>query len=328
MLASQKAKVAQEEPKLCSVAEAAMGSFHIPLEPPTTWQQHSQKKQQQWRQRQNASAAQKGAAEQLGPSQEQKPASSRHFMPAQPAGLVLTRDAAEIGNQQQQQQDASSAGNEGSASLAIPSGPRRKQAGSASSSGFTPAQRAVAVALRVVLQRVVQDGKGAVPGAKRNLCSNNPATCLFLMMLPDDGQFPTMQQVEQKASGQLLEDLSKLVKQCEAAGCQPLEVFTRSVQCSKLMAGVQRNREMKRVRRRHERDNDETCAPLADSVCQQLRQDLQQLGAPESLADLMEACWQIFARHQDVGKKTVTLAESELDHMLPGQLQCLGTCLF
>lgn len=108
----------------------------------------------------------------------------------------------------------------------------RRQEGSASSRPFTQAQQAVAAALMVVLKRAMNNGREAAIAAKQILISNNPATRPFLMMLPDDGKFPTLKYVEQRAPARLLESLSLLADQCDLAGCQPLEVFTRSVQCT------------------------------------------------------------------------------------------------
>ena len=117
---------------------------------------------------------------------------------------------------------------------------RRSRQGPASSRRFTPAQQAVTAALMVVMKRAMKDGKEAALTAKQILISNNPATSALLKMLPDDGLLPTMQQVEQKASKQLRESLAKLAKLCESAGCKPLEVFTRSAQCTAHKEGPQK----------------------------------------------------------------------------------------
>ena len=111
-------------------------------------------------------------------------------------------------------------------------GATQRQEGSASKRPFTQAQQAVAAALMVVLKRAIKNGREAAIAAKQILISNNPATRPFLMMLPDDGKFPTMKYVEQRAPARLQDSLSLLADQCDLAGFQPLEVFTRSVQCT------------------------------------------------------------------------------------------------
>ena len=153
--------------------------------------------------------------------------------------MVITRDAAEFSTPLQQQ-GASSAGSGGSVILAEQLGLRKKQAGSASSRRFSLDQQAVAAALMVVLKRAMKDSKEAAIAAKQTLAANNPATSTLLKMLPDEGPLPTMQQVERKASKQLRESLAKLAKQCEAASCKPLEVFSRSVQCTTHKTGAPR----------------------------------------------------------------------------------------
>ncbi|CAL5218565.1 g256 [Coccomyxa viridis] len=118
-----------------------------------------------------------------------------------------------------------------SARPAEDSGSSQKQEGSAGSPRFTPAQQAVAAALMVVIKRAMENGKEAAMAAKMTLADKNPTTSLFLAMLLENGPLPTLKQIEQRASDELLESLTKLASQCAAAQCQPLEVFPRSMQC-------------------------------------------------------------------------------------------------
>ena len=103
---------------------------------------------------------------------------------------------------------------------------------------FTHAQRAVAVALMEVMQEAMRDSKEAAMAARLTLTNDNPAMRPFLAMMPENGPVPTVKQLEQRASDQLLESLTKLANQCAAAQCQPLEVFTRSMQSRVHMAAA------------------------------------------------------------------------------------------
>ena len=234
-----------------------------------------------------------------------------------PTGLVITRDAEEISSQQQRQ-GGSSAKAAGSAGLAEHSGPLKKQAGSASSRRFTPAQQAVAAALMVVLKRAMKGGREAVLSAKLSLAANNPATQPLLKSLPDDGPLPTMQQVEQKASKQLRESLAKLAKQCESAGCKPLEVFTRSAQCARRREGTQRTvKGVMSTAQQYMLSN----MPQPDGICQGTVHFLQHLGVQESVARFIVTLMHFVARQQNPANRATGLAESDLDHTLPGELQ-------
>ena len=242
------------------------------------------------------------------------------YIAGSPKGLVITRDAEEFSKQRQQQQGIPSAGGEGSASHADHSGPLKKQAGSASSRRFSPAQQAVAAALMVVLKRAMQDGREAAIAAKLTLAANNPATSTLLKLLPDDGPLPTMQQVEQKASKRLRESLTKLAKQCESAGCKPLEVFTRSAQCTRSKEGPQRT--VKGTMTSGQQYTPSNRLQL-DSVFQGSVQFLQQLGVQESVARFILTLMRFVAMQQSPANRTTELpvAESDPNHMLPGELQ-------
>ena len=217
-------------------------------------------------------------------------------------------------NSQQQQHNHSSAEQ---SSAAEGSGSSQDQNGSAGSKLFTPGQQAVAAALMAVLTRAMEGGKKAALAAKGTLISNNPDTQPLLDVLPENGPLPTVQQIEQKASDQLMMSLTKLAKQCEAASCQPLELFTRSMQCNTRKAGVQKICISTSVHERQAQRN-QAGMTLPDGWCSTCTRDLQQLGVPQRLADLMVAYVQVLGWQQSEGDET---ANPDLNHMLPGKLE-------
>ena len=155
----------------------------------------------------------------------------------------------------------------------------------------------------VVLKRAMKDGKEAALVVKHALKSNNIETRLLLDLLPNNGPLPTLQQIEQKMSLPRLLSLSNLAEQCKAANLKPLEVFTRSVQCTA-------------------RRNAFGIVSIR-SLAPDLSRDLQQLGAQQKLADLIVAYLQPLAQRQDeegVNRRSNAL-EVCLNHMLPGSSQ-------
>ncbi len=105
---------------------------------------------------------------------------------------------------------------------------------------FTPKQQQVAAALMAVLKRAANEGIESVLAAKKVLSGNNKATESFLALVPDKGVLPTLSAIEQSAPSAALQSLALLAGQCASASCQPLEVFTRSMQCNTQVKAVQR----------------------------------------------------------------------------------------
>ncbi len=97
-----------------------------------------------------------------------------------------------------------------------------------------PHEQKVIAALLVVVGRAMKDGGDAVLFRKQVLISNMPPTSLFLLLLPDKGQLPSLKQLEGpvKGSPPLRKWLSLVAELCAAAKCQPLELFTRSAACT------------------------------------------------------------------------------------------------
>ncbi|CAL5223079.1 g5538 [Coccomyxa viridis] len=197
---------------------------------------------------------------------------------------------------------------------------------------FTPAQQAVAAALMVVMMRAQKEGREAALAAKQTLVSNNPATQPFLDMLPDDGPLPTMQHVKQEASDQLLHSLTKLAKQCSAAHCQPLEVFTRSVLCTTHQIARESLATKGRYhqRQRQLQQLDKKLAQFKsfltrDGPLMECLRGLEELGVPGHVATLTMSFLQIYRllRDKKYWKQPATEHRSDLDHLLPGALDVL-----
>lgn len=102
----------------------------------------------------------------------------------------------------------------------------------ASSMRFTPEQQSVAAALMVVMKRAMKDREGQARPAKETLIRNNRNTQYFLDLIPSEGGPPSLRAIEQSAPPDVFKTLSVLAQECAAAGCQPLDVFTRSLQCT------------------------------------------------------------------------------------------------
>ena len=220
-----------------------------------------------------------------------------------------------------QQQQATSAEHSSAKSAEGP-GPSQQQQGSAGSARFPSAQQEVAAGLMEVVKRPMQDGPQAVQAAKKTLISNNTATKPFLSALPAAAPLPTCKHVERGASAELLSSLSKLARQCAAARCQPLEVFSRSVQCT---ARAQPNPHMALLDRSANRgayDWDKRHIPegpmlQTPTMVQDLARDLQQLEIQQSMAGLFNTFWQVLVWYR-LDKEAEPYIQHDLNHILPG----------
>ncbi len=215
------------------------------------------------------------------------------------------------------EESASPAQHEGSARRADDSGPSQNQEGSTGSSRFNPAQQAVVTALMVVMKRAAKDGREAASAAKLTLVSNNVATWPLLSILPEDGALPTVKQVEDRASDKLLESLTKLAELCAAAQCQPLEVFTRSVQCTAHRAAAN---SIAAFLRMHKRQQQKQLQHVPPSWRQERLQYFQQVVGQQSLADVMVGFIHV-AKVHSIDNDAVSLFRPYLNHILPGRLQ-------
>ncbi|CAL5218575.1 g269 [Coccomyxa viridis] len=208
----------------------------------------------------------------------------------------------------------------GSARPAAESASGQKQEGSAGSRRFTPAQQAVATALMVVMKRALTDGREAALAAMLILGSNNLFTRRFLMMLSNSSPPPTMKEIEQRATDQLLEHLTELATQCARVQCQPLEVFTRSMQCA---ARVTHRDLFEELGERGPLDWELWKMPRSmPYYSPDALERLQRDGMPRVLAHL----WLTFTEALNVynlDPKTAVLAAPDLNHMLPGLVNML-----
>ena len=202
---------------------------------------------------------------------------------------------------------------------------RQNIAGSAGGRRFTPAQRAVAAALMVVVERAMKDGKDAACEAMLTLGTNSPATRFLLVMLPEEGALPTMKDLEREASELCHGSLTFLAKVCAEARCQPLEVFTRSVDCTACKAALQAMsapdggvcEKLKQTPQQPE------IPPL--SWFQETEQALQQLGAQQSMAVLILSFLKFYMNQMSDDKDTEEATRLDIAHMLPGTFQSLST---
>ncbi|CAL5223082.1 g5541 [Coccomyxa viridis] len=202
----------------------------------------------------------------------------------------------------------------------------------ASSRRFTDPQQAVAAALMVVMKHAMEDGREAALAAKQTLVSNNPSTQPFLAMLPDDGPLPSVQHVEQQASEQLLDSLTKLAKQLDAALSQPLEVFSRSAQCTTHKTAMESLASKGRVYERQQRMHqlDQTMARhkrrlTSQGLVMECLQALEQMGVPGALVALTSTFMQTYRllRDEEYWHEPATEHRADLDQLLPGVLDVL-----
>ncbi len=220
------------------------------------------------------------------------------------------------------QHGASSAEHGGSARPAEESESSQKQQASAGSSRFTPAQQAVVTALMVVMKRAAKDGREAASAAKLTLVSNNVATWPLLSMLPEEGALPSMKQLEDKGSDKLLRSLAKLAELCAAAQCQPLEVFTRSMQCTAHRAAAPSIAACLRMQKRQQQKQLQRPPP---GMLERARTDLQRAGVEQSLANVIATLIYVLAQHSN-DDGSAALIWPYLDHILPGRLQSISYC--
>ena len=248
-----------------------------------------------------------------------------HKAPDRAASMsTAPTDSAETaGMKHASQQGASSADHGGSARPAEESGSSQKQEGSACSGRFTPAQQAVVTALMVVIKRAAKDGREATAAAKLTLVSNDVATWPLLKMLPEDGPLPTAKQLEQRASDGLLESLSKLASLFAAAKCQPLEVFTRSVECAAHSAAAN---SVASVLRMHERQQRKEMQHVPPSWRQERLLCFQRVGVLQSMAEVIVGFLHLSKLHR-IDRDAGVLFRPYLDHILPGRPQSFLLCM-
>ena len=165
-----------------------------------------------------------GTAEQgLGNSDEPDraaPAEPLEMQSSPVLAAAATEGADEHGNRRKSSEDAATA-----------SGGRARGGQAVSGKPLTAQQHAVVAAVMVVLKRATLEGHVASITDRARLFSNNKHTLVVLQFIRDDKELPSMKYIEQRLQRDDLDLLDLLARQCSAAGFQPLQVFTTSVQC-------------------------------------------------------------------------------------------------
>ena len=169
----------------------------------------------------------------------------------------------------------------------------------------------------VVIKRAMKDGRDAAYEAKLTLIANTPAAQPLLLMLPEEGALPSMKDLEGEASDLCRNGLSVLVDVCTEARCQPLEMFTRSVECTVCKAALRKlTANGEASERRQQRP--QQCGILPLSWYQETERALQQLGATQSMAALIVSFLKVYKHLLTVDPKSAEYARADLIHMLPG----------
>ena len=106
---------------------------------------------------------------------------------------------------------------------------------------FRPHEQKVATALLAVLKEALKECRASFISAKEALICNQPPTSSLLRLMPDEGKLPSLRQLEGSASVAARDWLGFVSEQCAAAECQPLELFTRSVQCTMHLSALRSN---------------------------------------------------------------------------------------
>lgn len=207
-----------------------------------------------------------------------------------------------------------------------------------------PHEQKVAAALLVVLQRALKDGTAALERIMDILTINNPHAGNFAALAALSrfyDKLPSLKELDSLPSLHLRKSLGLLSRQCAAAGCQPLEVFTRSAQCLTHHAALatdkrQRAARLQRleaietslaVRKGPESEHDEhhICCRLVEAV-----QLLAQHGVSSTSRKLIcvilqevmvllhaDKAPQLEGRNMTAG--SATSFTTCIDHMLPGK---------
>ena len=117
---------------------------------------------------------------------------------------------------------------------AAASGGRPGETQAASGKPLTQQQHAVLAALMVVMKRAMLEGDSGL--ARERLFCNNWYIVVVLQFLSSEGELPSMKDIERMLTIADREMLNIIARQCSAAGFQPLQVFTKSVQCGVMAA--------------------------------------------------------------------------------------------
>ena len=223
--------------------------------------------------------------------------------------------------------------NEGAAAV---SGGRAGESQAAGKKPFTAQQHAVVAALMLVLKRAKLEGPVASIAAKAHLICNNNHTLVVVQHIGDEEGLPSMDHIEQMLQRGDRDLLNLLAMQCTAARFQPLQVFTRSVQCGSMIActAAHSRREAAALARYQQvaeldRTYQEQNIPVTWSKT--TVDSLVSRGVPECMAELIMLlplllaglCQRCF--RPPVPGQGTTLDYAALDHLFPGSCHSCAT---
>ena len=125
---------------------------------------------------------------------------------------------------------------EGSEGAGAASGGSGEKSQAVSGEPLTPQQHAVVAALFRVMKRAMLLGHEAFRTARERLWRNNPHTLVVLRFINNYKELPNIRDIEHVLRRDDQDLLDLLARNCTAAGFQPLQVFTRSMQCGVMAA--------------------------------------------------------------------------------------------
>ena len=219
---------------------------------------------------------------------------------------------------------------EGSKGAGAASSGRPGKSQAVSRKPLTPQQHAVVAALMVVVKRAMLQGHEFSISAQGRLWCNNRHTLVVQQFLSNEQELRNMKDIERLLQEDDRDLVDLLARQCTAAGFQPLQVFTRSLQCGSIaacraahsrgeaaaLARHQQMAELHRVFAQHTY----TATWLRNNVSL-----LVQQGVPERMAELImlelvllaELCKRCFWSSDTWQEGTVDYAA--LEHLMPGK---------
>ena len=251
---------------------------------------------------------------------------------------IVARDAASCSTAgtSGQQQVLRTASEDAASSAGTAAGSRDRmdqQLPAAANMQFTPAQQGVIDGLVKALVKAATDsGSDVVHDARRVLVSNNPLTRCYLDLLQDDANLLSLEALERTESPKPSEALTLLAEQCAAAGCQPLEVFTRSLQCRTHLTALSRPAGQAEPQYLSQKQMRQISAMMD---ARQMLDALPQLGVRPGLDSLLInllyllAAMQLFAEPgalADGCHPSVGCCMSHIEHLFPGRRQAQHRC--
>ena len=102
-----------------------------------------------------------------------------------------------------------------------------------------PHELKVAAALCMVLRAALKEGRATLERTMEILACNHPPATTLLQLVPNDGRFFSLKQLEGSLGAAARDWLGFVSEQCAAAECQPLDLFTRSAQCTTHLRALQ-----------------------------------------------------------------------------------------